>query len=634
MNARLAAPDLPKLDKYELIEEIGHGGMATVYRALDKRLGREVAVKIIHKHLRENPEVATRFVAEARAAAKLRHPNIVDVYDVSDEAGGERYLVVELLRGETLRKILQQRRDMPAEIGAAIVLELCDALERAHACGVVHRDVKPENVLVELPADRARADALRDGERSSGAGTPSSKPGDGAVTIKLTDFGIAKILDAQGVTSTGQVLGSPAHMAPEQIEGGDVDARTDVFALGVLLYEALVGHLPFEGKNPAQVLRRVLDGSFAAADRERPSVGGRWARVVARALARDAADRTKCPTALADEIRGELDALGITDPPAEIRAYFADPEAYTARHPGRVVPRLIARADAARKRGDVPGAAADLNRALALSPNDAAILKRVASLSSSASRALVIRRAAVVAGGSLALGLAAFGVARLQQGSAAEDSLHAPLDGAGGELRAPTTPAATDPAPASESAAPVIAQPPPSADRKPPRIVLPSSVVAPTRPSAAPELRRVKLSIVPKGVELKIDGRLETSWFTRDLELSVGTHLAEVKPMSPCCKAQSRSFQVKETSAEDPQKLVIRLDVLPSTVSLAGAPLGAQCACSGIGLVVTRDGPATITLPEVVWSGRCTFTAPSLASAVTSNVSLKAGEPNAIPWPG
>ncbi|MEJ7730037.1 MAG: serine/threonine-protein kinase [Polyangiaceae bacterium] len=123
---------MPRIPTYELLEEIGHGGMATVYRALDPRLGREVAVKVIHKHLRENTEVATRFVAEARAAAKLRHPNIVEVFDVSNEEDSERYLVVELLRGTTLRKLLIAHRDMPAEVGAAISLEICDALEHAH----------------------------------------------------------------------------------------------------------------------------------------------------------------------------------------------------------------------------------------------------------------------------------------------------------------------------------------------------------------------------------------------------------------------------------------------------------------------------------------------------------------------
>src|SRR5262249_10296418 len=147
-----------------------------------------------------------------------------------------------------------------------------------------------------------------------------------SVIVKLTDFGIAKVLDAQGVTSTGQVLGSPAHMAPEQIEGGEGDASTDVFALGVLMYECLVGHLPFEGKNPAQVLRRVLDGLFSPADAERAAVGGRWAKILAGALARDAPARTRNPAQLGEQIHEELDAVGITDPRGEIVKFFADPE--------------------------------------------------------------------------------------------------------------------------------------------------------------------------------------------------------------------------------------------------------------------------------------------------------------------
>src|ERR1700733_12864407 len=151
----------PTLEKYELLEEIGHGGMATVYRARDPRLGREVAVKVIHKHLRENAEVGARFVAEARAAAKLRHPGIVDVFDVSGEDDPERYLVVELIRGCTLRKILLEHRDMPAEIGASIVLSLCEALEHAHASAIIHRDIQPENVLVELPEHRAAHEAAK-----------------------------------------------------------------------------------------------------------------------------------------------------------------------------------------------------------------------------------------------------------------------------------------------------------------------------------------------------------------------------------------------------------------------------------------------------------------------------------------
>ncbi|HVJ16924.1 MAG TPA: serine/threonine-protein kinase, partial [Polyangiaceae bacterium] len=134
-----------------MLEEIGHGGMATVYRARDRRLAREVAVKIIHRHLRENQEVARRFVSEARAVAKLRHPNIVEVYDVSDAGDDERYLVVELVRGTTLRKLIASHEYLPPEIAAIIGVEIAAAVDHAHGLGVIHRDIKPENVLVATP---------------------------------------------------------------------------------------------------------------------------------------------------------------------------------------------------------------------------------------------------------------------------------------------------------------------------------------------------------------------------------------------------------------------------------------------------------------------------------------------------
>src|SRR5260370_34111661 len=138
----------PQLAKYELLEQIGHGGMASVYRARDRRLGREVAVKVIHPHLRDSPEVASRFQTEAKAVAKLHHPNIVEVYDVSEASEPEQYLVAELVRGTTLRKLQQQRGAMPPEIAAAVALEFLAALAHANPSGVLHRDAKPEKVLV------------------------------------------------------------------------------------------------------------------------------------------------------------------------------------------------------------------------------------------------------------------------------------------------------------------------------------------------------------------------------------------------------------------------------------------------------------------------------------------------------
>jgi serine/threonine-protein kinase len=153
-----------------------------------------------------------------------------------------------------------------------------------------------------------------------------------------------------------------------------------------------VGHLPFEGKNPAQVLRRVLEGSYPSPDRERATVGGRWARIIGAALAKDPGERIGSAAQLGERIQTELDALGVSDGRAEISAYFADPAAYVAAHKAKLVPRLAARGEAARKAGDVWGAAADWNRALALAPDDLAILKRIAGLTSSAGRRLLLRR--------------------------------------------------------------------------------------------------------------------------------------------------------------------------------------------------------------------------------------------------
>jgi serine/threonine-protein kinase len=613
----------PRLEKYELLEEIGHGGMATVYRALDPRLGREVAVKVIHKHLRENSEVARRFVAEARAAAKLRHPGIVEVYDVSSDEDGERFLVVELLRGTTLRKILQNHRDMPAEVGASIALELCEALEHAHASGIIHRDVKPENVLVELPADRCPTPAPSVDPTASASRRPPPR-GDGGVVIKLTDFGIAKILDAQGVTSTGQVLGSPAHMAPEQIEGGEVDARTDVFALGVLLYECLVGHLPFEGKNPAQVLRRVLDGVYPPADRERATVGGRWARVVAGALARDAVDRTLGPAALAEQIRAELDALGVTDPRAEVVAFFREPEAYVREATARLVPRLVARGEAARRSGDIPGAAADFNRALALAPNDLAILRRVTSLHRGASRRQLARRAGLVALAFAGASLAAFGVTRWIRSHPA--ALAGP---------APSSAPSAEPHPAVPP--PVVASSGPSAApsaielaRQRPRLPMPPPNVLVVRT----EPRRVRFVINPKGARLTLDGH-EEAWMNHTFSLAPGPHEVRIEvPSSKCCKPLATTATVLASNdPEDVQMLGYRLESLPATVSVTG-PAGGQFFCAELGLTTTVGQAKQVTIPRAEWTGTCDFSPPNGDPSARRQVTIKAGEANVVAWPG
>ena len=504
---------VPALTKYEVLEELGHGGMATVYRAHDKRLGRDVAIKVLHPHLRESREIAHRFEAEAKAVAKLRHRNIVEVFDVSSADEDEQYLVVEFVRGQTLRRLLQKAGALPPEVAAALAVELLGALAHAHGAGVVHRDVKPENVLLE--------------HRSSGESTPTPIPGGGStgnmtgaspssgagsrrtpvdsnrgerIGVKLTDFGIAKLLDAQGVTSTGQVLGSPAHMAPEQIEGGDVDGRADVFGMGVLLYECMVGHLPFEGNNPAQVLRRVLDGIYPSAERERPSVGKIYSQILDRALARQAEDRYADAEQMREALSAELLRLGVAAPRTELESYFDDPDGWSAEHEKRLTAKLCALGGDARKRGDAVAAAADYNRALAYAPNDPQLLRIVASMHRAEARMRFVRRTGPLVLGTVALGLGAFFVARALKGGPAV--LHLP-----GVTSASTALVATGPDPSAQPSAKPRASPTPS---ERPTMAL-GSVKPPIAPSADAAVARKRsitfASLQPQyGVVMKVDG--------------------------------------------------------------------------------------------------------------------------------
>ena len=592
--------EAPRLAKYELLEELGHGGMATVYRARDRRLGREVAVKVLHRHLRENEEAAARFIDEARAAAKLRHPAIVEVFDVSAEDERERYLVVELMRGTTLRALLAKAGRLPPEVAAALVLRLAEAADHAHTAGVVHRDIKPENVLIEL---RAPPD---------GGGAPEE------VLVKLTDFGIAKLLDGRGLTMTGQVLGSPGHMAPEQIEAGEVDARTDVFGLGVVLYECLVGHLPFEGKNPAQVLRRVLSGDFRAAEGERPEVGARWSSLVARALAHDPCARFATARELGEALRSELTALGAAPPEEELRAFFCDPDAYVAALPGRLVPRLVARAEAARRKGDVLGAVSDLNRAVALAPSDLTLLRRVRSLAARGKRRLRLGVAALVGVVVVGLVFVARGRRRPLIASPEPDAGAPLLGGPAPALESSSAPLAL------QSAAPTV---PSTAESFRGRL--------PRAWGAAGASRRVKFVVTPKGATLLVDGR-KVSWFSGPVRLAPGAHLLDAAVEgSRCCRALRRSETVTPApvDAPDEEQLVqVALEILPSRVVLEGAPPNGQLACPGLGLSVFPGAAGSVRLSEPVWDGRCSFRAPDKAQ-IWRRVELRAGEPNTLLWP-
>ena len=264
----------PLPSRYRIIEEVGQGGMAVVYRARDEKLRREVAVKVLHAHLLAEPESKARLEREARAVAKLNHDGILQVFDYSSEEADSSYIVTEFIEGQTLKQFLTNRKLIVPELAALIVVQLGDALTHAHSLGIIHRDVKPENVMV----------------RKDGA-------------LKLMDFGVAQVVDLERMTVTGQILGSPAYLAPEVLDGRPLDCRSDVFSVGVMLYQMATGVLPFSGKNPHEVLRRVSEGKFADPRTVNRLVSDQLAKVIVRSLARKPEERYPAIAPMVAELR-------------------------------------------------------------------------------------------------------------------------------------------------------------------------------------------------------------------------------------------------------------------------------------------------------------------------------------------
>ena len=290
--------------RYELEELVGSGGMSSVYRAHDRLLERRVALKILHEQFTRDADYVERFRREARSVAQLAHPNIVTVIDRGQQ-DGRQFIVFEYVDGENLKQLVEREGPLRVDEAIDLALQVANALAFAHEQGLVHRDVKPQNVLLD---------------------------GDGRA--KVTDFGIARSLDVEGLTMTGTVMGSSNYIAPEQARGQPVDEQTDVYSLGCVLYELLTGEVPYSGDNFVAVAMKHINEPVPDVRALRPDVPPRLAAAIEQAIAKRPEDR---PT--------------MTELEAELRACHGAPKGAWTEEPATMIVPAAAAARAARSPG-------------------------------------------------------------------------------------------------------------------------------------------------------------------------------------------------------------------------------------------------------------------------------------------
>jgi serine/threonine-protein kinase len=341
------------LDKYEVLQKLGEGGMATVYLGRHGTLNRSVAIKVLHPHLSSSARNRRRFAAEARAIERLRHPNILEIYDYSGIESSDCYIVTEYVLGVTLADLVRDRGRLPSELVCLIGLEIAEALGYAHRAGILHRDIKPENVMM----------------RPDGA-------------VKLMDFGIARFLDESHVTMTGALVGSPAFMSPEQATEANVDQRSDLFSLGTLLFYLVTGSLPFSGSNPSVILKNVIEGNRPNTLELAPGCSAMLADVIERCMSPRPDDRFSRAEDVADGLRAALAEVGeeAEVPRQHIGTWLTDADGWERALDGRLRVALLERGRAQMAAGEALVALRLFNRLLAIDEGNAEVLALVQNL--------------------------------------------------------------------------------------------------------------------------------------------------------------------------------------------------------------------------------------------------------------
>lgn len=285
-------------NRYEIIERLGEGGMAIVYRAKDRVLGRRVAIKVLRPQFAADTDFVERFRREAQAAASLSHPNVVNIFDVGTD-GEVHFIVMEYVEGRNLKQTLREDGPMPARKALLIGQEVCRALEAAHAQGLIHRDIKPHNILVTKDCQ-----------------------------VKVTDFGIARAASSATLTHTGTMIGSVHYLSPEQATGKQVGVFSDIYSVGVLLYEMITGKVPFDGDSPVAVALKHLQDEPTSPRVSVPDLPEPLEALILRSMAKDPAQRYATISELLAELRtvaATLTSGDVSDPPAGIPKIAAAP---------------------------------------------------------------------------------------------------------------------------------------------------------------------------------------------------------------------------------------------------------------------------------------------------------------------
>ena len=654
-------------DRYRVLKPIGSGGMSQVFEAFDESLRRTVALKVLHPHLALDPEARARFAREAQATARLRHPNIVEIFDVAALDSNDAFIVTELIHGPTLSAFVAAHPlAPPGELAFLVMHQLACALAHAHQNGVVHRDLKPENVMLS----------------ESGG-------------LKLMDFGIARILDSQTrMTMTGTLVGSPLHMAPEIIEGERATPASDIFSAGTILYWLVSGAPPFLGNNASQTLRKILDVEREDLRLCAPFLSERQCALIDRCLERDPARRFSDGGEFCAALETILEEEGIDDPAGRLRALIARPDEARCEMRSELVERWCAQVDSAlsQKPPRLARAIERLDRVLCVAPEDAraqALRSRIHRMRHAARRRQWIGRL-VIAGPTLALASALLfdfmgGGARLEASEsnvATEDASVVPPRAAlsststpaqasrlgnepdadeastadntartGGDAGAPTASRNQNqdqlPGTGKSQGLPLIAAKEPSravvgtSERQPPKPVEQSESFHPVgegdgrgantlaQTSTAPSMRGAEVGANRRDeVEAAALGRLEVmvqhathgltwgrifldgKWVnghapTWSGEVPVGRH--ELRVESPCCLAESRGVTVATGDQNPP--VVFRLRARPALLSVVSEE-ACEIWLDGLRRASCADSvrdPVAVPLPPGELRGEVTF---------------------------